>query len=269
MGFLELHETRSHALGTAREIRDLGDAVMLHDPGDRDPFWNRLGQVRFPAPRAAFDRRLTEALALFASLDRQPHVWTSPAHVGPDDLGRRLLDHGFVDLGGGLVMVNVDPGPIEAVVRGRLPAGVTVERLNRPTDPMRRATAAAELALVLGEAFDLEAPRRSGLALDTIAAFRTAELTAYLVRVDGEPAAAAKRTTFDGASYLSSIGTRPAFRGRGLGAVATAVATREAIAEGSRLVHLGVFSDNATARRLYERLGFAVVGGVAGDYLLP
>ncbi len=269
MRFLELHETRSHALGTSRQIRDLGDAVLLHDPDDRDPFWNRLGQIRFPADGRAFDRRLMETLALFGAIDRRPHLWTSPVHGTPSDLGHRLVGHGFVDLGGGLVMVHVDPAPIEALARARPADGVTIERLNRPSDPIGRATAGAELALVLGDAFELDPGRRSGLALDTASALRSEELTAYLVRVDGQPVAAAKRTTFDGASYLSSIGTRPAYRGRGLGALVTAIATSDALAAGSRWTYLGVFSDNGTAQRLYDRLGFAIVGGVAGDYLLP
>lgn len=269
MRFLELHETRSHALGTSRQIRDLGDAVLLHDPDDRDPFWNRLGQIRFPADGRAFDRRLMETLALFGAIDRRPHLWTSPVHGMPSDLGHRLVDHGFVDLGGGLVMVHVDPAPIQALAHARPADGVTIERLNRPSDPIGRATAGAELALVLGEAFELDPGRRSGLALDTASALRSEELTAYLVRVDGEPVAAAKRTTFDGASYLSSIGTRPAYRGRGLGALVTAIATSDALTVGSRWTYLGVFSDNGTAQRLYDRLGFAIVGGVAGDYLLP
>ena len=85
---------------------------------------------------------------------------------------------------------------------------------------------------------------------------------------DGEPAATARRTTFDGASYLSSIGTRPAFRGRGLGALVTALATRDSLAAGSRLTYLGVFADNAIARRMYERLGFVPIGRPGSDLLL-
>jgi ribosomal protein S18 acetylase RimI-like enzyme len=73
--------------------------------------------------------------------------------------------------------------------------------------------------------------------------------------------------TSDG-SYLSSIGTRPQFRRRGLGALATSLAIRDALAAGSRFVHLAVEVDNEAARRLYEGLGFAVVGEPAPDLLL-
>ena len=69
-------------------------------------------------------------------------------------------------------------------------------------------------------------------------------------------------------SYLSSIGTRPGWRGRGYGSLVTALAVVEAIEAGSDLIHLAVDVDNDGARRLYERLGFAVVGDPVPDLLL-
>ena len=87
-----------------------------------------------------------------------------------------------------------------------------------------------------------------------------------LVRIDGEPAACAKATSFDGMTYLSSIGTREPFRGQGLAGLATrhAVAIARAAGAGAAggpdLVYLGVHSGNEAALRLYQRLGFASVG---------
>jgi ribosomal protein S18 acetylase RimI-like enzyme len=89
-----------------------------------------------------------------------------------------------------------------------------------------------------------------------------------MLRVDGEPAAIARRATMAEGSYLSSIGTRPAFRRRGLGALATSLVAADAIEAGSELIHLAVEAVNEPARRLYERLGFAVVGEPALDLLL-
>ena len=77
-----------------------------------------------------------------------------------------------------------------------------------------------------------------------------------------------RRTTFDGASYLSSIGTRPAFRGRGLGRLVTALAAQDSLAADSRLTYLGVFAENDVARRLYQRLGFVPIGRPGSDLLL-
>ena len=70
----------------------------------------------------------------------------------------------------------------------------------------------------------------------------------------------AKATTFDGFTYLSSIGTRDAFRGRGLAGLATRHAMAVAGAREAGRTYLGVFSDNEPALRLYTRLGFASVG---------
>jgi GNAT superfamily N-acetyltransferase len=88
------------------------------------------------------------------------------------------------------------------------------------------------------------------------------------VRVDGQPAAVARRATFDGASYLSSIGTASWARGRGFGDLVTNAATADAVAAGSEWTYLGVFADNEPALRLYRRAGFEVIGDPSPDLLL-
>ena len=45
--WLAWHEAVSHGL-IGREIRDLGDAGMLYDPNDREPFWNRIAGIAWP-----------------------------------------------------------------------------------------------------------------------------------------------------------------------------------------------------------------------------
>lgn len=60
-----------------------------------------------------------------------------------------------------------------------------------------------------------------------------------------------------GAVHLGAIGTLPAYRGRGYGGALTARMTADGVAEHG-LVTLGLYDDNAGARRVYERLGFAV-----------
>lgn len=57
---------------------------------------------------------------------------------------------------------------------------------------------------------------------------------------------------------LGSIGTDPAWRGRGIAAATTAVAVRAGLAE-NPLVALGMYADNAVARRAYARVGFRVL----------
>jgi RimJ/RimL family protein N-acetyltransferase len=257
MRALERHETRAHAIPN-REVRDLGHAVVLHDPRDADPFWNRMASVRWPDDGEGFDRRLTEALALFAAWGRRPHVWPSPAHSRPLDLAARLEAHGFGAFGAGHVMVLENPAgspPVRATEPGR---GVTLHGIRTPADA--GAADCDELGVVLAESFGAAPGRAEQLAADLRLTLDDSRVVLVLVRVDGEPAACAKVTTFDGFSYLSSIGTREAFRGRGLAGLATRHAMAVAGACRVGRAYLGVFSDNEPALRLYTRLGFASVG---------
>jgi GNAT superfamily N-acetyltransferase len=59
-----------------------------------------------------------------------------------------------------------------------------------------------------------------------------------------------------GVPHLRSITTSPRARGQGLGAAVSAFLTREALRSDPPAVSLGLYSDNATARRLYLRLGY-------------
>jgi ribosomal protein S18 acetylase RimI-like enzyme len=281
---LVLHEARAQATPT-RQLRDLGDAWLVHDPADPEPFWNRLIAPRWPAEAVAFDRRLDEVVTLFATLDRLPHVRPLPVGGSPADLGRRLEAAGFEAIGIDRRMVLTDGGPaggaaaIAALVR-RLTAevaaasggaAVTVRRGNADDEhrswPDRRRWA-IDASLVLGDAFGVDSDRRAGLERDLLGCVSRPGCAVVLVSVDAVPAAIARRATTPDGSYLSSIGTRPMFRGRGLGALVTAVAMQDAIAAGGPLIHLGVEIDNVRAIRLYQRLGFTVLGDPAPDLLL-
>ncbi len=266
--WLAWHEARSHAL-IGREVRDLGDGWLLHDPTDREPFWNRLAGIAWPAEPAAFDARLAEILALFAGLDRIPHLWPFPGFDDPPDLVDRLVAFGFEDHGGGLMMaLDVDRVSADAIV---LPDAdgrqVSVERVHRVAG-IDAEVAARAITDVLVTSFAVEPERRLAIELETVLGLETEPYHAIIVRVDGQPAAVARRTSFAGGSYLSSIGTVPELRGLGLGRLATSLAIVDAIADRSLRIYLGVFEDNDVAQRLYESLGFERVGGVNPDLLL-
>jgi GNAT superfamily N-acetyltransferase len=256
MRALERHETLAHAL-PRREVRDLGDALLLVDALDPEPFWNRLVSVRWPSGPAAFDARLADAIALFGILDRRPHVWPSPAYNRPDDLVRRLLAFGFRDVGGGHLMVLTDDAAAPPVRDAELGRGVTLELVHGTHDPGPPSVAAAG---VLAEAFDAAPGREHELAGDLARGLADARVALVIARVEGVAAAVAKATTFEGATYLSSIGTRQAFRGRRLAELATRAAIAHGRARGASIAYLGVFSGNVSALRLYERLGFATIG---------
>jgi len=263
--WLAWHEARSHGL-LGRSVRPLGDAVMLYDPNDREPFWNRVAGIAWPDDPEAFDRRLLEVVALFASLDRTPHVWPLPGFDEPADLVARLLAAGFDDAGSGLLMALDPDRPSSRPGFDHMRPDVSIERVHHMSGPGANR-AARGISVVLAEAFGVESYRVRAMEEETLALLGLDEFHAVLVSIDGEPAATARRTTFAGASYLSSIGTRPAFQGRGFGRLATEIAMQDAIAAGSRWTYLGVFEDNLVARRMYEALGFVVLGGPAPDLL--
>lgn len=284
---LVLHEALAQAT-PARELRDLGDGWLVHDPSDSEPFWNRLIAPSWPDDPAAFDRRLDEVITLFATLDRVPHVRPLPVGGAPDDLAGRLQAAGFEAIGVDSRMVLSAPTDVGLLVP-RLTdevasafggATVTVQRRDGSAGTRRngsdaehrlwtdRRRWAVDASLVLADSFGVDSDRRIALESDLLGCVSRPGCAVVLVLVDGVPAAIARRASTADGSYLSSIGTRPAFRGRGLGALATALAVQDALAAGGPVVHLGVEIDNVRAIRVYERLGFSVLGAPAPDLLL-
>jgi len=266
---LLVHEARAQqALG--RELRDLGDGWLLHDPADPEPFWNRLIAPSWPTHPREFERRLDEVVTIFATLDRLAHVRPLPVGSEPPDLAARLIAAGFDRIGADRRMVLVDREPclrLAATTDTAPDARLTIDRHpDRTRAP--RGPWAGDAALVLGEAFDVDPFRRIALETDLLACVARRGCSVLLLREDGIPVALARRATVGSGSYLSSIGTRPEWRGRGYGALVTALAVREALEAGSQLVHLAVDVANERARSLYESLGFAVLGEPVADLLL-
>lgn len=81
--------------------------------------------------------------------------------------------------------------------------------------------------------------------------------TLWLGRREGGDlvACGALHRTVTGAPHLTGLLVAPEARGRGLGLAVTAALTRRAIAEAG-VATLGVYADNAVARRLYASLGY-------------
>jgi ribosomal protein S18 acetylase RimI-like enzyme len=197
-------------------------------------------------------------MTLFALMGRLPHIWPSPVHAEPRDLVARLMANGFSDVGGGHVMVLADPDAAPGVTEAEMESGVSLRAIRRLADAGPRDV--ADAGAVLAAAFGAPVARGPELAADLAATADDPRITLVLARVHGTAAAVAKATTFDGLTYLSSIGTLPGFRGRGLGGLVTRHALAVAGARRPGSAYLGVFSGNETAIALYERLGFASVG---------
>ncbi|MBI3751500.1 MAG: GNAT family N-acetyltransferase [Chloroflexi bacterium] len=274
-----VHEAEVQRNGS-RELRDLGDGWLLHDPGDAEPFWNRLVAPVWPAPAMAFEHRLDEVVTLFSTLDRIPHVRPSPIGNEPSDLTDRLLANGFERVGEDLRMVLRDPEPcLTLATRFGAPAPAPGAPGSGRIRVARHPGAASgpprlwasEASLVLAEAFDVDPYRRAALEADLLACASRPECSVLIVFDGDEPVATARRMSTPSGSYLSSIGTRPGWRGRGHGALATALAVMDSLeataGRGGDFVHLAVDVRNQVARRLYERLGFQVVGAPVADLL--
>ena len=279
---LVLHEARAQQT-PARELRDLGDGWLFHDPSDAEPFWNRLIAPLWPNESHAFERRLDEVVTLFATLGRLPHIRPLTVGGGPPDMAARLTAAGFEWIGSDRRMVLIDHARVrelvaasEARVANSFGAdAVSVSRREATVEPGserrrwgERRHWAIDASLVLADAFGVDQARRVALENDILACISRPACAVLLLSVEGEPAAIARRATTDDGTYLSSIGTRRAYRGRGLGALATALAASDAVEAGSDVIHLAVEADNEPALRLYERLGFAHVGEPAPDLLL-
>jgi len=66
--------------------------------------------------------------------------------------------------------------------------------------------------------------------------------------------------------HVASLAVRPAFRGRGVGKGLMKALEAELMARGARRLRLEVRESNMVARRLYEGLGYRVVGRLPKYY---
>ena len=206
---LERHETAAHAIPRPRGAgprATRSSCTTRATPIRSGTGWRASAGPRIPA---AFDRRLTEALALFAVLGRRPaRVAVAASTREPVDLAARLPANGFRDVGrrspDGARRRRRRACPCAA---GELDPGVTLQAIAAPTDagdrrPRRRGRGPRR--------------RRSGRRPARAGACRgpAADPGRPARRAGARPggrrrrAAVAKATTFDGCTYLSSIGTR-------------------------------------------------------------
>jgi GNAT superfamily N-acetyltransferase len=63
----------------------------------------------------------------------------------------------------------------------------------------------------------------------------------------------------DGTGHLRGVGVLPTARGLGVGTAISAALTRRGFANGSTVCTLGVYTDNAVAISMYQRLGYEIV----------
>lgn len=224
---------------TATADASLG-ALRLHWPG-HGPAFNHAALVRWTE---ADWREQSAGLVRWMTGERSvPALVVSDGLTEPADLSSRLEAEGWVALveedvlwtrRAGIVP-HLDPSMrIEAVTRASAEAYEALERSIFSLPPAD----AAERMTVLADSVEAGTQR------------------AYLVRVGGEPVATARLVPGDGVAALHGIGVEASHRRQGYGSLITTVATRAALAMGSRLVWLSVAEGNEAARGLYEGLDY-------------
>lgn len=82
-------------------------------------------------------------------------------------------------------------------------------------------------------------------------------------------ACAAHTEAVPGVPHLASVATHPDVRGQGLGSAVTGALVHRLLAGGAPVVTLGMYSDNAVARRMYRSLGFGCRHAFSSRALLP
>jgi hypothetical protein len=110
--------------------------------------------------------------------------------------------------------------------------------------------ASSAIVDVLLDAFEVDPERRPAIEGETVASLAHPWFTHYIIRDDGEPATVARRATFEGVTYLSSIGTAGWARGRGLGTIVTRMAASEGLAEPHTRLSRGLRRQPRRHRRL-------------------
>jgi GNAT superfamily N-acetyltransferase len=109
---------------------------------------------------------------------------------------------------------------------------------------------------VASDGFREEAPGLSELIRATFSQPRSliaSDTAAFVVRYRGEPAATALTMVKAGVAWIGWVATRPQFRGRGLGRLATAAAARAGFVLGGKLASLEATTMGVP---VYLRLGF-------------
>jgi len=255
LGRLLAFEARAHRW-PERTVSDLAGGLLVHDPADPEPIFNRLVNPSWPADERDWDHWLAPILAAFERLERRPHLWlvTEPDDPRLDRLGVA----GFEQIGASRYMALATDERVHAEAQRELP-GVQLERLDG--GPARPLHAAGDLAAVIADAFDLEPALQILVEGDVTRMLDVPTIGFVLARLGGEPAAVARRTTDGSAALLAAIGTRRGFRNRGLARLVTATAAVDALAAGSRTIYLGVEDGNEAAQHLYRGLGFRFAAG--------
>lgn len=193
------------------------------------------------AGRLPLDQRLALCQAVFDQASLPLVVRITPYSL-PDGLDTDLAARGYRRLDDTRVMVATSLAqPTEA-----LPAGVQLRRL----DP-------AEFAEAVGGLRGSPAGQRTAQAQRLAASPVPYQGWALRDAVRGDLLACGQTATEAELVGLYDVFTAPLARGRGLARLLCSQLLAQAVVQGARLAYLQVEADNAPARAVYRKLGFA------------
>lgn len=190
--------------------------------------------------RVPFDQRLMLARAVYEEA-RLPLIFRITPFTTPSTLEKSLTSAGFHALDDTRVMVLPSlPGS------ARAPAGGGHEL--QPLPP-------AEFAHVVGAMRGSPLTQREAHAQRLLASPLPG--CAFVLQIDGEPAACGQFVREGELVGLYDVFTAPAHRGQGLAHGLCSEMLRRAGEQGARVAYLQVDADNGPARAIYHRLGFS------------
>lgn len=227
--------------------------------------WN----ARLTADNA--DAAIEETIAWFKARGADRFGWWTHASTTPDDIGYRLIAHGFTAMhprdgldpslptvAQGAPVMTADLYQIDETAVEKVPPGFRVEQAVTETalEAFRCIVAEGFSAIPLvGDAW-VEATRAAG--------FERAPWRIYVGWLDGEPVATNVVTEGGGIVGVWNIATLAAHRGKGIGAAITVAPLLDARARGYR--YAGLFASTLGAP-VYRRLGFDFTGTNLNRYI--
>ncbi len=215
-----------------------------------------LTDVPFPFFNNVFNARLSEegiesaiegAIEPFRRRNVPAFWWTGPA-TRPQDLGQHLeragLEHGF-----GAPAMAVD---LHAINEGTPPSSFSVEEVVDESG----LRAWCEVMTPIYEFPDIAAEPWFRM-LTSLGLGSDKRLRHFLARLDGKPVATASLYFGGGVAGISSVGTLPDHRHRGIGTALTVATLQEARRLGYRI---GALFSSVMGEPMYKQIGFREYG---------
>lgn len=224
------------------EVHEDPDLRWCITPGVPFPLFNHVYQTNLP--EEGLDDRIREVLQNYAA-HQVPVMWSVGPFSSPADLGSHLEAYG---------LAHTDDTPGMAVDLQALnedipwPAGLVVEQVSDP-ETLKQYIEVARIGFEMPE-FVTEPFFE---VLTAVSLTEESSWRNYVGRLDGEIVATSSLATTAGVAGIYNVATLPEARRKGLGAVMTLAALRDAQDLGYRI---GVLQSSAMGFNVYRRLGF-------------